>query len=76
MNGYVITFKDSQQMLIGSLRNLGKCFGVKTQKSIFPYSFVNENNLNYIGPIPDFKYFDGISKEEYLKYCEAFKDNN
>jgi hypothetical protein len=72
MNGYVITFKDSQQMLIGSLRNLGKCFGVKTQKSIFPYLFVNENNLNYIGHVPDFKYFD-ISKSDFEKYLNKFR---
>jgi hypothetical protein len=74
MNGYVVTFKDSQQMLIGSLRKLAKAFGVETQKSIFPYSFVNENNLNYNGYIPDFKYFDSISKSEYLIYYEIFKN--
>lgn len=74
MNGYVVTFKDSQQMLIGSLRNLAKAFGVETQKSIFPYNFVKENNLNYNGYVPDFKYFDDISKSEYLNYCEMFKN--
>lgn len=76
MNGYVITFKDSQQMLIVSLRKLAKAFGVDTQKGIFPYSFVNENNLNYNGYIPDFNYFDTISKPEYLKYSENFKDKS
>jgi hypothetical protein len=49
MNGYVVTFKDSQQMLIDSLRSIAKAFDVETQKSIFPYNFVNENNLNYNG---------------------------
>jgi len=74
MNGYVVIFKDSQQMLIGSLKNLAKAFGVETQKSIFPYNFVNKDNLNYNGYIPDFKYFDSISKSEYLIYCELFKN--
>jgi hypothetical protein len=73
---YILTFKDSYLILLASLRKLAESFLVKTRKSIFPHRFVNENNLNYIGPIPDFKYFDGISKEEYLKYCESFKDNN
>jgi len=34
---YVITFRDSLQLLIVSLRTLGKAFGVDTLKSIFPY---------------------------------------
>nr|YP_009487265.1 hypothetical protein [Russula foetens]AWB36167.1 hypothetical protein [Russula foetens] len=83
-NGYNITFKDSQQMLIFSLRNLAKAFGVNIQKSYFPYDFVKENNLDYIGITPDLKYFNGISHDEYdgitsynwnlrneaIKYCE------
>jgi len=76
MNGYVVTFKDSQQMLIGSLRNLGKSFGVETLKSIFPYKFVNENRLNYIGWIPDFKYFDKISKSDYLNYLNEYNNSS
>jgi hypothetical protein len=69
---YNITFKDSLQMLIVSLRDLGKSFNVDIQKSIFPYNFVNENNLDYIGPIPDFKYFDGISSIDYNCYIENY----
>lgn len=72
MNGYVVTFKDSQQLLISSLRSLGLFFGVETLKSIFPYSFVNENNLNYIGWVPDISYFSKISKKDYLNYCNIF----
>jgi hypothetical protein len=47
MNGYIITFKDSLQMLNASLRDLGESFRVVTQKSIFPYTFVNENKFKY-----------------------------
>jgi hypothetical protein len=61
--------------LLSSLIKLCKSFNVKNPKSIFPHLFVNENNLNYIGPVPDIKYFNGISKEDYLKYCNQF-DNN
>lgn len=82
--GYDITFRDSKQLLIGSLRELGKSFNVETQKGYFPYTFVNENNLNYIGITPDFSLFDNLSHDEYnkiisynwnmrdesIKYCE------
>jgi hypothetical protein len=74
-NNYNITFKDSLQILIVSLRNLAKTFGVLTQKSIFPYNFVNENNLDYIGQVPDFKYFNNISKNEYNEYKTKFNNN-
>ena len=81
---YDITFKDSQQMLNVSLRSLGKSFGVDVLKGYFPYDFVNKDNLDYIGIIPDFKYFVNISHDEYdgitsynwnlkneaIKYCE------
>jgi hypothetical protein len=72
MNGYLVIFKDSQQLLVRSLRSLAKSFGVETQKSIFPYTFVNERKLNYTGHIPQFKYFDKINKEEYDNYCNLF----
>jgi len=72
LHDYMVTFRDSQQMLIGSLRNLAISFGVETQKSIFPYDFVNENNLDYNGSIPDFKYFDGISSLDYNCYIENY----
>lgn len=69
---YDVSFRDSLQLLISPLRNLAKSFGVDTQKSIFPYTFVNENNLNYIGDVPELKYFD-ISETEYLNYSNEFE---
>jgi hypothetical protein len=72
---YIVVFRDSLKILLVSLRNLAKIFGVDTQKSIFPYSFVNENNLDYVGEVPDFKFFDNISINEYNEYKSNF-DNN
>jgi DNA polymerase type B, organellar and viral len=72
---YNIIFKDSLQMLIVALRKLAKAFGVITQKGIFPYKFVNENNLDYIGEVPDFKYFDNISINDYNDYSKQFNNN-
>jgi hypothetical protein len=69
---YVIHFRDSQQLLIGSLANLGKSFNVEKQKSIFPYEFVNENNLDYIGEVPDIKLFNNISPLDYNCYIENY----
>jgi hypothetical protein len=72
---YIVVFRDSLKILLVSLRILAKIFGVDTQKSIFPYSFVNENNLDYVGEVPDFKFFDNISINEYNEYKSNF-DNN
>jgi DNA polymerase type B, organellar and viral len=72
---YKITFKDSYLILLASLMKLCKSFNVENKKSIFPHLFVNENNLNYIGPVPDFKYFINVSKEDYLEYCKQFNNN-
>jgi hypothetical protein len=72
---YNVTFKDSNQLLLGSLRKLAISFGVDTQKSIFPYNFVNENNLNYIGNVPDIRFFDKITLDEYNNYKTNFNCN-
>lgn len=71
--GYNISFRDSLQLLISHLRSLGESFGIKTKKSIFPYKFVNEDRLNYIGHVPDIKYFDNITESEYNNYSNEFK---
>jgi len=65
---YMIHFRDSYQLLLASLSKLVKNFKVNSQKDIFPYKFVNENNLNYIEPVFLFNYFDSISKEKYNYY--------
>lgn len=52
-----LTFYDSYQLLPSSLRKLGLSFNTITQKDIFPYNFVNKDNLNYIGPVPSIEFF-------------------
>lgn len=73
---YSIDFRDSLQLLLISLSKLAKSFNVDVQKSIFPHRFVTAENLNYVGPVPSFNYFDDISLDEYLDYCINFKNNN
>jgi hypothetical protein len=73
---YKLQFKDSYLLLLASLAKLTKGFGVENQKSIFPFLFVNENNLNYIGEVPELKYFGNkISKSDYNKYISNFNSN-
>lgn len=75
-NEYQIEFKDSYLILLASLSKLSKYFKIKSPKTIFPFLFVNENNLDYKGIVPSFKMFDNkISREEYNNYKSNFKNN-
>src|ERR1700744_434417 len=56
---------DSYLILPSSLRTLASKYKVSDLKGYFPYSFVNEFNLDYVGPAPDISLFNGISSEEY-----------
>jgi DNA polymerase type B, organellar and viral len=64
-NEYQIKFKDSLLLLLRSLNTLSKSFKVDNGKTVFPIFFVNEDNLDYIGEVPNIKYFDGISKKDF-----------
>ena len=76
-NKYQLQFRDSYLLLLNSLMKLCKSFKVETYKSVFPYLFVNENNLDYIGSVPEFKYFDNkISPIEYNKYKSNYNTWN
>jgi hypothetical protein len=79
-NKYNLYFRDSILLLPGSLRSLARNFGASTNenKGIFPYKFVNniEIPLNYLGSIPEFKYFINITQEEYNNYSTQFINNN
>lgn len=60
-----ITILDSLQLIPGSLNNILKSFNNSIQKGNFPYNFVNQNNLYYIGPKPSKEFFNFISETEY-----------
>ena len=73
---YKVEFKDSYLLLLSSLNKLTKGFEVNTLKSIFPFLFVNKNNLNYVGEVPDISCFDNkINFVEYKEYKSRFKLN-
>lgn len=79
---YYIEFRDSYLLLTTSLEKLGKTFAINKgkleNKLPFPYRFVNEKEVdyNYIGPIPEFKYYDKINKEQYNELILQSKINN
>nr|YP_009690222.1 DNA polymerase family B [Porodaedalea pini]QEG57002.1 DNA polymerase family B [Porodaedalea pini] len=70
---YTIYFRDSYLLLPASLDSLAKNFNINLNKGLFPYSFVNNPDikLNYLGPCPDIKYFDGVTIEQYRDYCKT-----
>jgi hypothetical protein len=66
--GLLIEFKCSYKFIPISLKNVNYELG---EKKIFPYDFVNENNLNYIGEVPDKKFFNqNISQNDYDNYLK------
>jgi hypothetical protein len=68
---YSISFKDTYLLLPSSLRALCKSFNLSSSdsKGIFPYLL---SDINYSGEVPDFKYFSGITLEDYNKYKAEF----
>ena len=73
---YSLVFKDSCKILKSSLRKLASSFKVE-DKGIFPYEFVNQSNIDfdYVGAVPEFKYFKGITLDDYKDYCQEFNNN-
>lgn len=73
---YSLYFRDSLLILPSSLKKLGHSFNVDIVKSIFPYDFVNRNDisLNYEGDVPSIKYFNDITLLEYKTYIKQFKN--
>ena len=78
-NKYYVEFRDSYLLLTTSLDNLSKTFSINNKKMEyklpFPYRFVNEPDVsyNYIGPFPEFKFYDKINKKDYDNLISAWK---
>jgi len=52
-----VRFIDSMKHVTGSLESVAKTFGLDMKKSFFPYTFYTSATLQYVGDIPDRKYF-------------------
>ena len=72
---YQIEFKDSYLILLSSLDKLSKFFKIDNPKTIFPFLFVNINNLDFEGKVPNIEMFgEKISLTEFTKYKNSFKN--
>jgi hypothetical protein len=75
-NKYELHFRDSLLILPGTLSSLAKNFSVDN-KGLFPYKFVNNNNidLNYIGEVPSYDNFESVKYQDYLSYKNLYSNN-
>ncbi len=67
-----INFYDISLFYAGSLEAVAgfKGFNLEISKGVYPYSFPNSKNLDYVGEIPDVKYWSGKGQadiDEYIK---------
>ena len=73
-----MVFLDSVSFPPCALRELPEAFGLSASKSWYPHYFNTEENLNYVGHIPDISYYgvdemreDG--RKEFLVWYESQK---
>lgn len=75
---YKLNLRDSLLLLPASLDELSKQFNGKSIKGIFPYAYVSKHNLDYVGRVPVYEYFDQskVSLDDYNSYVgSSFKDS-
>jgi hypothetical protein len=63
---------DSNLILPNSLRKLAIEFNCDILKGHFPHKFISDDNLKYVGELPDIKYFEDISSEDYNNLVNEF----
>lgn len=67
---------DSLLILTQSLDKISKSFKMEIGKTYFPHDFINKETLNYIGAIPDQKYWGDIPTDIYEELKKNFSQNN
>jgi hypothetical protein len=70
-----LVFLDSISFIPCSLRKLSEAFGLQVTKSWYPHYFNTEENLDYIGTIPDIAYYgaSAMSECERRDFLEWYK---
>src|SRR5579859_1697557 len=71
-NSIKITLKDSFMLLPSSLRELCKSYKLDEVKGTFPHNFASFSNLNYIGTLPSFEFFEKDSFKNFKEYFILF----
>lgn len=71
-----VYYRDSMLHIPGSLKDLAKTFTTETilEKGFFPHLFNTPENQNYIGKIPDKKYFDPAFGMKTQKDFDEFNE--
>jgi hypothetical protein len=59
-----LVFLDSVSFIPCSLRKLPEAFGLQVSKSWYPHYFNAEENLDYVGTIPDIAYYGASEMSE------------
>lgn len=54
-------------LLPSSLRKLSKRFKISNPKGIYPYKFINKDNLDYVGNVPSYSFFFSKKVSEALR---------
>ena len=64
-------------LLLSSLDKLATDFNIGYLKGIYSYYFPTEDNLEYIGEVTTYEYFDKkkVSLNEYNNYKSKFNNN-
>jgi G:T-mismatch repair DNA endonuclease (very short patch repair protein) len=74
-----LVFLDSVSFLPFQLRKLSGAFGLTARNSWYPHYFNTEENLDYVGPIPDISYYGAndmgeSERAEFLAWYEGQRD--
>lgn len=63
-----VNFYDLSLYYAGSLDSVAKSFKLDINKGVYPYTFPNKDNLNYIGEVPNVKYWKSEKdRNEYIQ---------
>lgn len=73
---FSIDLKDYFLLLPIYLRKFAEYFNIDTLNSIFPYSFVKKENLNYIGTVPNLEVFNDVSEKDFNNYKQDFANKD
>ena len=65
-----ITFLDLNLYYQGSLSSVAQSFKLDVHKGIYPYTFVNKDNIYYKGKAPEEKYFNNGDYALFLEECK------
>jgi hypothetical protein len=67
-----LEFRDSLNFVPMGLRAMSKAFDLRCRKGYYPHFFNTDQNLNYVGPVPEPRYYgvDFMSGEERVQFLE------